>query len=318
MKLAATVPLKMESDSNNSPQEDIDEFFQLVEQARLEFINNQQSLPCLNGCIHEADRLLRLAFEDENIDAAVRESYQQLITAQFYFTYADCLLMFGSLSDNLAEIKIATDLASDMYEKSDAESVLYKTRTDIIYTMLQVPSESEVMTEIENFFSAFDMQSLQFYYSTWLIFKRIFLIVYPGGKFSISTLYQKVSAAVKSEQKLDCFGCRIVAEIHLKSVLEGCVDKADFEDVLETALDFVEQAIDESVEMELLDHFVCNSAINALVLLEYHKQCGKGKEDKITEMILFLLQDINCYPEITLPSEFESHRQEFNRLTNFH
>lgn len=286
------------------PTEEFDSFFDLFDALCLEFVNRNFNSPLLNGCIHEADRLLRLAFDHESLDSATKSQYESLISAKFYLTYGDCLLMFASACrENPTDCKMALDLSLEMYQNCENSLTdLHIKRLELVKQLLNNELPEQVDKDVAEFYNRFTIENIRFFYISSLIFN--FFVNRESNE-----LFERVAKAIQQDFNYGILNNRLVAQTYFDFL--KC--NPGTEEQFETALDFIEIETEEAMSGELIDHLLCADAIHSLILFYFTKCCDVGKVEIIKDKITELLDEINEYSEqlqCSLPTTFVEEKQQ--------
>lgn len=319
-----------EAESENAA---VAEFHDLFHEACTQLANKSPTaLALFNGCAHEGDRLLRLAFEQEDAEIAAS------IDDSFYCAYADSVFYIGMLSEaseaedsasglanadcTVQKKLLAMDTAVEIYQNVDAAA------GEDFSLFLSLRKERCTLVKEGGDFSAFFCSSacnnevvIEFLYLTAIA------LDWNGEKpgeykqACCSALYKCISELEAVES---CFVSRLIAEVFLAKAQEQmesfkateatAESKASVEQSFESALDWIEDSIEQAHDEQDLGAFVCGNAVNGLVLwnaLRFErmvsvdgksKKCGliRGMLGEVLEVVKPQLE------EVDLPVEFEA------------
>lgn len=292
--------------SNESclPGEEFKSFFNIFDALCLELINgNIADTPLLNGCIHEADRLLRLAYEDESLDEETKQQYESLIDDKFYQTYGDCLLIFAvNCRDIQSEYEVASDLSLEMYQNCEKSFVsLHLARFELIKSILNKSLQDD--SKMVEFYNSFSIENIQFFYISNSLFQLITTV-------SNDWLFKQVSASIQLFTNYGLLNNRLIAQTYFDYFDKVAVGE---EEQFEIALDFIEIETEEALANDQdMDSLLCADAIHLLILFKYLKHCASDKIDLIKEKIEELFDEINQNSDqlnCSLPVQFENEKE---------
>lgn len=292
--------------SNESclPGEEFKSFFNIFDALCLELINgNIADTPLLNGCIHEADRLLRLAYEDESLDEETKQQYESLIDDKFYQTYGDCLLIFAvNCRDIQSEYEVASDLSLEMYQNCEKSFVsLHLARFELIKSILNKSLQDD--SKMVEFYNSFSIENIQFFYISNSLFQLITTV-------SNDWLFKQVSTSIQLFTNYGLLNNRLIAQTYFDYFDKVAVGE---EEQFEIALDFIEIETEEALANDQdMDSLLCADAIHLLILFKYLKHCASDKIDLIKEKIEELFDEINQNSDqlnCSLPVQFENEKE---------
>lgn len=297
--------------SNESclPGEEFKSFFNIFDALCLELINgNIADTPLLNGCIHEADRLLRLAYEDESLDEETKQQYESLIDDKFYQTYGDCLLIFAvNCRDIQSEYEVASDLSLEMYQNCEKSFVsLHLARFELIKSILNKSLQDD--SKMVEFYNSFSIENIQFFYISNSLFQLITTV-------SNDWLFKQVSTSIQLFTNYGLLNNRLIAQTYFDYFDKVAVGE---EEQFEIALDFIEIETEEALANDQdMDSLLCADAIHLLILFKYLKHCASDKIDLIKEKIEELFDEINQNSDqlnCSLPVQFENEKEAITKF----